>query len=89
MVRSDARWPEWWEWELDCTNNHLGKRMRERSVSEIELRAMLDMATSFRPAKLSGRWIIETTNASERWNIVVEPDEQRQTLIVVTAYPKT
>ena len=37
VVRSQRDWPEWWQWELDCSNPHLAKRMIDRGFSETEL----------------------------------------------------
>ena len=52
-------WPDWWEWELELSS-HLFKRMAERDFSEIEVRRMLSVASSFRADVVPGRWIIET-----------------------------
>jgi hypothetical protein len=47
MVSSPPIWPDWWEWELDCSNPHLAKRMVDRSFNEADLRDMLERATGF------------------------------------------
>ena len=80
-------WPIWWEWELDFTL-HVEVRMEERGFSEVELRAMLGAATQFVPARLPGRWLIHTRHAGHAWRVVVEPDPDYETLVIVTAYPK-
>lgn len=87
MVASQSNWPNWWEWELDCSNPHLAKRMIDRRFSEIDLREMLDRATGFRPDTTPGRWVIETTHSRRAWEVIVEPDETFESLIVLTAYP--
>ena len=69
-------WPIWWEWELVFTA-HVEIRMEERGFSEVELRAMLDDATRF-----------HTRHAGRAWRVVVEPDTDEKTLVIVTAYPK-
>ncbi|HEY1684624.1 MAG TPA: hypothetical protein VGG19_07680 [Tepidisphaeraceae bacterium] len=49
-------WPEWWHWELDCSNPHLAKRMMDRSFNETDLRQMLESAKSYQPDHTPGRW---------------------------------
>ena len=80
-------WPSWWEWELGFTL-HVEVRMGERGFSEIDLRAMLDDATKFLPARRPGRWLIHTHHAGHPWCVVVEPDPDDEILIIVTAYPE-
>jgi hypothetical protein len=80
-------WPDWWDWELDCSNPHLAKRMIDRSFSEIELRDMLERATAFSPDTPTGRFIIQTTHAGRSWEVIAEPDSAAQVVIIVTAYP--
>ena len=86
MVSSTQPWPEWWEWELDCANPHLAKRMADRGFDETDLRDMLERATGFNPDHIPGRWLIHTTHADRPWDVVVEPDAEVQSLVVVTAY---
>jgi hypothetical protein len=86
MVKSQAGWPEWWKWELDCSNPHLLKRMQDRSFSEIDLRDMLERATNIRPDSTPGRWVVETTHLARDWEVIVEPDATMRLLIVVTAF---
>ncbi len=78
-------WPQWWMYEV-VISPHVIERMQERGFTEIDLRMMLDDATGFHPSTMPGRFCIEAAHDSERWEIVVEPDELEQTLIVVTAY---
>ncbi|MBA2707018.1 MAG: hypothetical protein H0U59_04340 [Gemmatimonadaceae bacterium] len=61
--------------------------MIDRSFSETDLREMLEVATNYRPDAHSGRWIIEATHTNVKWEVVVEPEDTEQKLIVVTAYP--
>jgi hypothetical protein len=89
MVTSKPQWPDWWYWELDCSNPHLLKRMSDRSFNEVDLREMLEIATGFRPDEQAGRWVIVSSKQNRPWEIVVEPDESIKTLVVVTAYPAT
>jgi hypothetical protein len=52
VVTSNVNWPEWWQWEVDCSNPHLLKRMLDRSFSETNLREMLETATGYRQTPL-------------------------------------
>lgn len=78
-------WPEWWEWELELTP-HLERRMEERDFTEIDLRAMLERAESYRPDVVEDRWVIETRHRQQNWEVIVEPDPVERLLVVVTAY---
>lgn len=79
-------WPEWWEWELEITA-YLEKRMLDREFSELDLRAMLEKATGYQSDVVEGRWIVHTKHNRRKWEVIVEPDEQEELLVVVTAYP--
>jgi hypothetical protein len=72
-------------WELELTP-HLAKRMEARDFSELDLRAMLEDADSFRPDVEEGRFVVDTKHRRLRWEVVVEPDEIEHLLVVVTAY---
>jgi hypothetical protein len=52
-----------------------------------ELRAMLESATRYHRDVAPGRWVIEGKRGRERWEVIVEPDEALELLVVVTAYP--
>jgi hypothetical protein len=86
VVTSPIDWPQWWHWELECSNPHLLKRMVDRCFTEVDLRGMLQRASAYRPDVQPGRWVIETTRAGQAWEVVVEPDVPAQLLVVVTAY---
>ena len=77
-------WPEWWDWELEISS-HCRKRMLERSYSEAELRVMMDDATGILE-QLHGTFIVETRHENVRWEVIVTPDDNRQIIVVVTAY---
>ena len=51
--------PDWWEWELEFTS-HLEKRMDDRDFTELDLRAMLERAESYRPSVVAERWMVRT-----------------------------
>jgi hypothetical protein len=61
--------------------------MLDRGFSEIELREMLHRARAVRPDSVKGRWIAETSHKRRSWLIILEPDPEAQSLVVVTAYP--
>lgn len=79
-------WPEWWRWEIEISA-HLEKRMRDRRITELDLRTMLQQASAYRRADEEGRWVIETRLGRTRWEVIVEPDDQEELLVIVTAYP--
>ena len=66
---------------------HLLKRMEDRGFNEVNLRRMLEHASGHTPDIRPGRFIIEARHAGQSWAVIVEPDEGRQLLVVVTAYP--
>ncbi len=66
---------------------HLLKRMDDRGFTEIDLRQMLERALGYREDVAEGRWVIETRHRRKAWEVIVEPDRERQLLVVVTAYP--
>ena len=61
--------------------------MEDRGFTEVDLRRMLEHASGHTPDITTGRFIIEARHAGQPWAVVVEPDEKRQLLVVVTAYP--
>lgn len=48
---------------------------------------MLAEATRSRPNVLAGRWVVETRWRRRPWEVIVEPDEVEELLVIVTAYP--
>ncbi len=66
---------------------HLLKRMDDRRFTELDLRRMLERASGYREDVIDGRWVIETKHRGKAWGVIVEPDFERQLLVVVTAYP--
>ena len=62
-------------------------RMVDRGFTEVDLRQMLEDASSFRPDVEEGRWVIVSRHRRRSWEIIVEPDEAEQVLVVITAYP--
>jgi hypothetical protein len=61
--------------------------MDDRRFTEIDIRRMLEQAGQYREDVVGGRWVIETRHRGKAWEVIVEPDPERQLLVVVTAYP--
>ena len=66
---------------------HLLKRMEDRAFNEVDLRRMLEYASGHRADILEGRYVIDVRHAGRPWEVIVEPDEARTLLVVITAYP--
>ncbi len=77
--------PEWWNWELSFTG-HAELRMAQRSVTEVDVRAMLEHATTYEPSVVEGRFMIRARHQQHAWVVIVEPDVAAKLLVVVTAY---
>ncbi len=82
---SRASFPKWWSWELSF-NGHADLRMEQRGVTELNVRAMLEQATSFEPSIVEGRFMIHAQHQRHPWIVIVEPDMEAKLLVVVTAY---
>ena len=61
--------------------------MDDRRFTEIDLRRMLERASGYREDAVEGRWVIEARHRRRAWEVILEPDSERQLLVVVTAYP--
>jgi len=61
--------------------------MTDRGFSEIDLRSMLQHASAHRADVVPGRWVIETKHRRTSWEVILEPDERVELLVVITAYP--
>ena len=61
--------------------------MADRRFTELDLRRMLDRATSFRRDIVKGRWVIRVRHRSRPWGVILEPDATEELLVVITAYP--
>jgi hypothetical protein len=61
--------------------------MSDRDFNEVDLRAMLEVASRYRRDVVLGRWVIETRHKRRPWEVVVEPDGHLELLVVITAYP--
>ena len=78
-------WPPWWDWEL-VLSPRLLERMSDREFTETDLRLMLKSAIDLHRGRKAGRWIVTTRWERRPWIVVVEPEPERGTLLVVTAF---
>jgi hypothetical protein len=78
--------PPWWEWELELSA-HVLKRMIDRSFTETDLRRMIEDSTRVEQSATPERFLINTRHHRVAWVIVVEPDTNTRTIVVITAYP--
>jgi len=84
-MTSKPAFPSWWSWGLSFTP-HAELRMEQRGVTEIDVRAMLERATSFEPSVVDGRFMIHVVRNNRPWIVIVEPDTDASLLVVVTVY---
>jgi hypothetical protein len=61
--------------------------MLDRRFTEVDLRRMMEHAGGYRVDVVEGRWVIETRHNTKDWEVIVEPDDEQDLLVVVTAYP--
>jgi hypothetical protein len=61
--------------------------MEDRQFTEVDLRRMMEHATGLRPDILEGRFVVDARHAGRPWEVIVEPDDPRTLLVVITAYP--
>lgn len=61
--------------------------MGDRGFNEVDLRRMLEHAGGHRADILEGRFVIEARHSGLPWEVIVEPDQVRRLLVVITAYP--
>ena len=80
-----SAFPALWNWDLSFTP-HAELRMEQRGVTEVDVRAMLERATTFEPSVVEGRFMIYVARDNRPWIVIVEPDTEASLLVVVTAY---
>ena len=61
--------------------------MVDRRFTEVDLRRMLEHAGGYRADVVEGRWVIETRHNKKNCEVIVEPDNEQELSVVVTAYP--
>lgn len=79
------RRPAWWDWELMLTF-HVERRMEDRGFTEVDLRAMMEAASGWRRDHVEDRFVLLCRLRGRRWQVIIEPDEDRQVLVIITAY---
>ncbi len=79
------RRPHWWHWELEF-GEHADERMSERGAEELALRWMLENCTKVRRSGAPGRFVARAWYRGSAWEIVLEPDYDRECVVVVTVY---
>jgi hypothetical protein len=77
--------PEWWNWELSFTG-HAELRMAQRNVTEVDVRAMLEPANTYKSSVVDGRFMIHVQHQQRPWVVIVEPDVAARLLVIVTVY---
>ena len=55
-------------------------------MTEVDLRAMLERATRFRPNVVEGRFMIDVRHHARPWTVIVEPHAEAKLLVLVTGY---
>jgi hypothetical protein len=65
---------------------HAELRMEQRSVTEVEVRAMLEKARGFEANLVEGRFMIHVRHLHSPWIVIVEADADAKLLVVVTLY---
>ena len=71
--------PARWNWDVELTP-HVLKRMVDREFTEVDLRQMLEAASSVRADVQEARWAITSRHRGHPWEIIVEPDELERVL---------
>jgi len=61
--------------------------MEDRGFNEVDLRRMLEYASGYTEDIVEGRFVVEARHGGRDWAVIVEPDQESQLLVVVTAYP--
>ena len=56
-------------------------------VLAIDLRRMLEHAGGYHSDIVEGRFVVEARHAGQPWEVIVEPDDTSQLIVVITAYP--
>ncbi len=85
MRRRRLKLPDWYDREF-VLSVHVEPRMDDRDFNEAMLRRMLQTPREIRPAVYPGRFIVRCELDARAWVVVVEPDLDEHTVVVVTAY---
>ena len=60
--------------------------MIDRGFSEVEVRSMMKRAEAVRPEREPGRFVVEAQHLGGRWRLIVEPDPDREQIVVITGW---
>jgi len=80
--------PDWWNFELELSP-HVEERMIDRGFSEVDLRLMIETTGAIRRGGAKRPMDLGTAHDGDAWEVVVEPDERDQVIVVITAYRVT
>ena len=61
--------------------------MEDRGFNDMALRCMLEHASGHNQDIVDGQFVIEARHDGRDWAVIVEPEQESQLLVVVTAYP--
>ena len=59
--------------------------MAQRGVAEVDVRAMLERASSWRSG-IERRYLIDARHEGRPWFVIVEPDREARLTVIVTVY---
>lgn len=60
--------------------------MEQRGLSEVELRQMLATPSGLVDDHVEGRWVVHCRLRQAAWHVIVEPDDEDEVVVLVTAY---
>lgn len=60
--------------------------MEERGADALAVRWMLHHCSACRRSRQAGRFVAHATYRGDKWEIVLEPDYERQCILVITMY---
>ncbi len=63
--------------------------MVDRDFTEIDLRSMLQATTRLRRDIERGRWVAITRLGADRWEVVLEPDQAEERVVVIRLASRT
>jgi ferredoxin-thioredoxin reductase catalytic subunit len=80
-----SQFPGWWKWLFEISP-HAYRRMPERQFTETDLRGMLVAPERIESDICPGRFLIHCRWYGRNWHVIVEPDPDTKTVIIVTAF---
>lgn len=76
---------DWWTWPFLLTA-HAQFRMEERGLDEIGLRRLLAGSGTLEANHRPGRWRFHGRTRRLPWTVVLEPNEESRTVLVITVF---